>query len=91
MNLVTLGLETQLHDLTSRPLLDQLARRAGGRDAAGVHDHEPVTQLLGLVHVVSGDDKRHAFPLQPVEAVPQQVARLGIETGSRLVQDHEAR
>ena len=53
-------LEAQLHDLAGGVSLDELARRALGHDPRLVHDHQPVAQLLGLVHVVGGEDERHA-------------------------------
>ena len=66
----------------SKPQLDDLARRRACRSAArgepsatmraAVHDHEPVAELLGLVHVVRREHERHALLLQPVEPVPEQ-------------------
>ena len=54
-----------------------------------VHDHEPVAQLLGLVHVVGRQDERHAALLEPVEPVPDQVARLRVEPGRGLVEQQQ--
>ncbi len=51
----------------------------------------PVAKLLRLVHVVGGDDEGGTLLLQPVEAVPHQVASLRIETGGGLVEDHQLR
>ena len=56
---------------------------------AAVHDHEPVAQLLGLVHVVGGEHQRDALTLELVEALPQQVARLRVEPGGRLVEQQQ--
>ena len=81
--------EAQLDDLTRRVLRDQLARRALGDDAAAVHDHEPVAELLGLVHVVRREHEGHALALQPVEALPQEVARLRVEAGGGLVEQQQ--
>ena len=67
------GREAQLGDLACRIALDQLARAALGDDLRLVHDHQPVAQLLGLVHVVGGEDECHATLLQAVEAIPEQV------------------
>ena len=52
--------EAQLHDLTRRVRGDQRARRALGDDLPAVHDHEPVAELLGLVHVVRREHERDA-------------------------------
>ena len=49
---------------------DQLARRALGDDAAAVHDHEPVAELLGLVHVVRREHERDAAPASAGRAAP---------------------
>ena len=68
---------------------DQLARRALGDDAPAVHDHEAVAQLLGLVHVVRREHEGHALALQLVEALPQEVARLRVEAGRRLVEQQQ--
>ena len=81
------GREAQLGDLAGRVLLDQRARAALGDDLGLVHDDEPVAQLLGLVHVVGRQDERHAALLEPVQAVPQQVAGLRVEAGRRLVEE----
>ena len=85
------GGEAQLGHLAGRVALDQLARRALGDDLRLVHDHEPVAQLLGLVHVVGRQDERHAALLEPVEPVPQQVAGLRVEAGRRLVEQQQRR
>ena len=65
--------------------------RALGGEAALVHHDEAVAELLGLVHVVGGDDQRHPVLLEPVEAIPQQVAGLRVEARRRLVEDQEVR
>ena len=65
------------------------ARRTLGHDLGLVHDDQPVAQLLGLVHVVRGEHERHALLLEPVQAVPEQVARLRVEAGRRLVEQQQ--
>ena len=65
--------------------------RTLGDDLRLVHDDEAVAELLGLVHVVGGQDQRHATLLQPVEAVPEQVTRLRVEAGRRLVEEEQGR
>jgi hypothetical protein len=54
-----------------------------------IHHDEAIAQLFGLVHVVSGDDQRDALTLQPVEPFPEQVSRLGVESGRGLVEDQD--
>ena len=72
-------------------LLDQASGRAGADDLAFVHDHQPVAELLGLVHVVGGDDQCHPFLLEAIEPIPEKVAGLGIESGGGLVEDQDLR
>src|SRR6185503_6072713 len=68
---------------------DQRARRALGDDPALVHDREAMAQALGLFHEVRGEDERLAFLRQAPQPLPDQVARLRIEAGGRLVhEDH---
>ena len=69
--------EAQLDDLARGVALDELARRALGDDPRLVHDHEPVAQLLGLVHVVRGQHQRDAALLEPVEPVPHRCRACG--------------
>ena len=83
--------DAQLEHLPRGVLVDQLPRRALGHDLRLVHDDEVVAQLLRLVHVVGRDDQRRPAPLQLVEALPQQVPRLRVEAGRRLVQDDQLR
>ena len=83
------GREAQLQHLLGGVLVDQLARRALGHDLRLVHHHQPVAELLGLVHVVGRQDQRHALLLEPVEAVPEQVPRLRIEARGRLVEEQQ--
>ena len=81
--------EAQLDHLALDVLLDERTRRALGHDLALIHDHEPVAELLGLVHVVRREHERHALLLQPVEAVPERVACLRVEPRRRLVEQHQ--
>jgi len=69
--------------------LDQLRWRALRRDSALVHDHEPVAKLFCLVHVMRCNHQRDALALQLVEAIPDEVPCLRIETGRRLIQDQQ--
>ena len=87
--LVATVAETHLEHLASGVLGDQRRRRTLGHDLAVVHHDEPVAELLGLVHEVRGEHQRGAAFLELVELVPQQVARLRIETGGRLVEQQQ--
>ena len=82
--------EAELDDLA----LDVCSISSRGEPSATifpVHDHEPVAQLFGLVHVVGREDERDAALLQPVQTVPERVPRLRIEPGCRLVEQHQLR
>jgi hypothetical protein len=89
--LTQLGREPQLKDLGGRVGLDELARGAGGDDLRVVHDDEAVAQLLGLVHVVRGEDERDAALLEPVQPVPHHVPGLRVQAGGWLVEDEDVR
>ena len=78
--------EPQLHHLTRGVLGHQLARRAFGDDLPAVHDHQPVAELLRLVHVVGGEHERDAVLLEPVQALPEHVPGLRVEAGGGLVE-----
>ena len=81
--------QAQLEHLSRGVGLDERAGRALGDDPAVVHDDEPVAQLLGLVHVVGGEDLRDAGVLEPIQLVPQRVPGLRVETGGGLVEDEQ--
>ena len=89
--LVLPGLEADLDHLAAGPPPDELRRRALGDDPGLVHDHQPVAQLLGLVHVVGGEDQRHTLLFEPEQSIPQHVPRLRVETGGRLVEQQHLR
>ena len=65
------------------------ARRALGDDPPAVHDHQPVAELLGLVHVVRGEHQRDALLLEPEQPLPHEVAGLRVEAGGRLVEQQQ--
>ena len=72
-------------------LLDEHMRWPLGDDAAAVHDHEAIAELLGLVHVMRGQDQGDAVALELEQPLPQQVASLGIEARGRFVQQQDLR
>ena len=57
----------------------QLGQRALGDDRAGVHDRDPVAQLLDLLHVVAGVEDGHAVVAQR----PDRRRRCGGGSGDR--------
>ena len=83
--------ESHLEHLARGVAADQLGGRALGHDRALVDDHEPIAELLGLVHVVGGEEQRGALLLEAEQPVPEDVAGLRVEAGGRLVEEQDAR
>ena len=50
---------------------------------------EPVAQPLGLVHVVRGEHLGDAALLESIQAIPHQMAGLGVEAGGGFVEQEE--
>ncbi len=67
----------------------ELARRAGGDDAAAIDDRDAVAERFGLVEIVRRQQHRVAVVLHPRDLAVQLAARLRIETGGRLVEEDE--
>ncbi len=62
---------------------------AFGDDAPVGEDGDPVGQVLGLVHVVGGQEDRLAELAEPGDDLPGGPAGRRIETGGRLVQEDD--
>ena len=58
---------------------------------AAVHDRDDVAEVVGLLHVVRGQQDRAALGLDRPDQLPEVVARLRIEAGRRLVEEQDAR
>ncbi len=71
-----------------RPLRE-LCRGALRDDEAVAQDREPVGEVLRLVHVVGRQQHRLAEVAQALDHVPRVAARLRVEAGRRLVEEHE--
>ena len=67
----------------------ELGRRVEGEDPAVVHDGHPVTELVGLFHVVRGEHDRLALGVEALEELPQRQTALGVEPGSGLVEEED--
>ncbi len=52
-----------------------------------VHDRHPIAQLVGLLHVVGGEQDRLPLAVELPEDLPQRQAALRVEAGGRLVQE----
>ena len=81
--------ETHLEHLPRRVGRYEVAWRSLGHDFAAVHDDQPITELLGLIHVMGREDECRPALLQLVQPVPEHVTSLGIEAGGRLVEQHQ--
>src|SRR4051794_23579796 len=58
-----------------------------GQHLAVVHDRDPLAELLGLLHVVGGEQDRLAGRVQRPQRVPQVDPGLRVDAGGRLVQE----
>ena len=72
-------------------LVDQLAARALGHEAAGVDDADAVAEPLGLLHVVGGVEDGEALAAQGLDALEDGVAALRVDADGRLVEHEELR
>ena len=66
-------------------------RGALGDDASSDDDRDPVGELLGLVHVVGGQQHRLAERGEIAYDVPGLVPGGGVEAGCRLVEEEQLR
>src|SRR5271157_6127675 len=64
----------------------ELLRRAEGQHAAIIDDGQPVTERIGLLHVMRGKQYCDAFLVQLLDSRPHGHAALWIEAGGRLVE-----
>ena len=83
------GVASGLHrdDGVGADALLQCGRRVEGEDPAVVHDGYPLAELVGLLHVVGGEQDGLAFAVQLTEQVPQGEPALRIEARCRLVEE----
>ena len=65
--------------------------RVEGEDRAVVDDRDPVAELVGLLHVVRGEEDRLPVVVQLAEDLPQGDAALRVEAGGRLVEEQDRR
>ncbi len=56
-----------------------------------VHDRHAIAQLVGLLHVVGGQQDRLALAVELAEDLPQREAALRIEARGRLVEEQHRR
>jgi hypothetical protein len=70
-------------------LAGELRRGALGDDRAVAQDAQPVGEVLGLVHVVGGEEDRLPELAEAFDHVPRLPPRLRVEARGRLVEEHE--
>ena len=76
--------------MVSAPVvLLELDRRTQREQLAVVDDREPVTQLIGLFHVVRREEDGLAVGVQLAEDLPEGDATLRVEAGGRLVEEED--
>ena len=66
-------------------------RRTFGDDPAGRDHRDPVSEELSLIHVVGGEQHRHAERRQVLDHVPRLAAGRGVKAGGRLVEEQQFR
>ena len=71
--------------------VEQRVRRIARDHRAVVDDREPRREPLGLVHEMRRQQDRLAQFQQLAQAVPDQMTRLGVEAGRRLVENQQFR
>ncbi len=70
-----------------RPL--EVLGRVDREQLAVVDDREPVAELVGLLHVVRGEQDRLAVGVELAEDLPERDAALRVEAGGRLVEEED--
>ena len=84
-------LDGKFDHVMSTEMIDQL-RRTSSRDYLTVIDnHQPVTKLLGLIHVMRSQQHRATRLLKVPHDVPKLPPTLRIKSGGRLVQKQNLR
>ena len=78
---------TLIRTPASRPRI-RAAGVSSSQDLAVVHDRDPVAQRLGLVEVVRGEHHGATVGVDLRQQVPEVAARLRVERGGRLVEEH---
>ena len=56
-----------------------------------IHDRHPVAQVVGLLHVVGGQQDRLAVAVELAEDLPQREAALRVEARRRLIEEQHRR
>ena len=62
-----------------------------GEELAVIHDPDAIRERRRLVHVVRGQDERHALVAKLAEAVPDEELRRRVEPGGGLVEEEHLR
>src|ERR1035441_3449916 len=67
----------------------EVRRGAFGDDQPRVDDRDPVTQRVGLVEVVRGEEDRHALVAEPAYLLPHAGPARRVQPSGRLVQEDD--
>src|SRR5262249_36637166 len=81
-----LALNLQLDHVATRHALLEVSRSVALQKLASIHDRNPLTQLIRLVHVMRREKNRLTLLVQLEQQVPHPATRLRIETGCRLIE-----
>ena len=77
------------HARAAAQAVDQRLRRVERDDAAAVHDRDAIAQRLGLVEVVRRQHDGAVLGGDRADHVPEVAARLRVEAGRGLVEEHD--
>ncbi len=69
----------------------QAGRRVEGHDAPLIDDGDAIAELVGLLHVVRGEEDRLPVDVQLAEDLPQRDPALGIEASSGFIEEQHRR
>src|SRR5688500_322747 len=72
-------------------LIDQLAGPTERNDLPVIYDRDAVTEPLGFLHVVRGENDCLTLGLELRDEIPELAARLWIEAGCRLIEEEQVR
>ena len=79
------------HDGVGADGLLEGLRGVEGEDLAVVHDRDPVAELVGLLHVVGGEQDGLAVVVELAQDLPEGQPALGVEAGGRFVHEQHGR
>ena len=81
--------ETERDNRATIRTVSESVRGSFGDDQSVRHHGDTVGQILGLVHVMGGEQDRRAERSKPIDQLPGLPARRRVESGRRLIQEEQ--